>query len=366
VARKPPKVLINALHTSTGGGVTYLRGILPRLANDIRARWILLATPKLLELLEIPGNVEVKVAPEMGFAKGHLWEQLVLPWTCRAWGVRRMLCNANYVPLLAPRPVPVLHTTPRVAQQVSGIGWWLYWTFLKTLTVLSLWRAPRALSVARHVVGDYVGAWVGRKVRVASPAVIVPAGEATVNPDLIITVGDFYPQKDYPLLVRALEKVRARRPKARLMIVGRAIDTKVRDEVLALIRELKLADAVTLTGAMPHDKVLANLKRAAVYVSTSSAECFNIPVLEALACGVPCVLNDTDFQVEVAGDAAVYVPAHKGGDVAAAYAAAICGVMEDAAVAATLRRMGLARAAGFSWEKTARIVADTVLGMKGA
>lgn len=353
-------ILLNAMHTTTGGGLTYLRGIVPELVKDDRFKWILLAPESALQGWDIPAGMEVKTAPALSFVKGHMWEQLVLPWKACAWGARAILCNANYTPLLACASVPIIHTTPRAAGQAQDRSMRLYWKVLKALTTVSLWNAPRAFSVAGHVVADYVGPRMAKKVRVAPPAVNVgatgDAGERDGN--LVVTVGDFYAQKDYPLLVRAFKLLRDKRPGTRLMIVGRPVDTKVRDEVLALVRELKLADAVTLTGGMPHDKLMDVLGRASVYVSTSKAECFNIPVLEAMAKGVPCVLADEPFQREVAGDVGVYVPVGKGGDVAAAFAVAMYGLLENSTLTEGLRAKGLQRAGHYTWAATARVIAD--------
>lgn len=355
-----PKILINALHTVTGGGLTYLNGILPGLADDDRFDWILLLAPDAVGKVKVPLRVDVKVTPKLGFAQSHLYEQLVLPVLCRLWGVKAVLCNANYVPLLAPCPMPVIHTTPRAAGQAQSTGMRLYWSALKLLTRVSVIRAPVAFSVAHHVIPDYASSATARKVRVAHPAVAVAAvAEAKPRePDMVLTVGDFYPQKNYPLLLRAFKILRERRPASRLVIIGRPIDGRVRDEVLSLVRELDLADAVTLTGAVPHDALLNTLRRAAVYVNASGAECFNIPVLEALACGAPCVLPDVDFQREVAGDAAVYVPVDKGGDVDAAFAVAMFGILENQTVADGLRRAAALRVAGFGWDKTAHVLRE--------
>lgn len=352
-------ILINAMHATTGGGLTYLRGILPELARDERFKLILLAPEAALAGWELPADVEVKVAPKLSFAKGHMWEQLVLPWLALRWGACVMLCNANYAPLLAWCSVPVIHTTPRAAGQAQTESMKLYWKVLKVLTKLSIWNAPLAFSVAAHVVRDYVGESAAKKVLVASPAVDgVVASSVERDANLVVTVGDFYAQKDYLTLVRAFKILRDKRPGTRLMIIGRPVDARVRDEVLALVRELKLADAVTLTGGMPHPKLMDVLARASVYVSTSKAECFNIPVLEAMASGVPCVLADADFQREVAGDTAVYVKSDQGGDVDAAYAVAIYGLLENAMLADSLRVGGLRRASGYTWATTARVIGD--------
>lgn len=357
--KRPDVILFNAMHTTTGGGVTYLRGVLPELAKDSRFKWILLAPAKTLEGDWVPENVQVHVAPEMGFAKGHLWEQLVLPWKACTWGAKTILCNANYTPLLAWRSLPIIHSTVRAGMQAQGTGMKLYWNVLKLLTQASIWNAPRAFSVAHHVIADYVGPRAARKITIAPPAIMVRAdngGER--DPHLVVSVGDFYAQKDYPLLVRAFAVLHEKRPASRLMIVGRPVDTRVRDEVLRLVRELKLSQAVTLTGGMPHDKLMQVLDRAAVFVSTSKAETVQIPLLEAMTAGAPVVAGDLPHAREFVDTAGVLVPVDKGGDVAAAFGVALYGVLENHLVADALRKKGRERAKLFTWSATAHAIAD--------
>jgi glycosyltransferase involved in cell wall biosynthesis len=340
--------------------LTYLAGILPELAKDERLEWVLLVSDKGREKLRVPEGVEVKVVPEMGFWQVHVWEQLVLPWKCWQWRVRGVLCNANYVPLLAWRPMPIVHSTPKAEELAVGWRMAVYWKVLRLLTTLSLWRAPVAFSVARHVLKEYVGPRTAAKVRIVPSAVSVPAMEVATDANLMVTVGDFYPQKDYPLLIEVFRRVRLRRPQARLMIIGRPVDAGVRDGVLRLVRELKLAEGITLPGAMEHGQLLKTLAKAAVYVSTSRAECFNIPVLEALACGVPAVLPDFDFQREVAGDAALYVLDEGREALADGMAEVVVRVMEDKALRDGLVAAGKKRAGLFTWAATAAVMRAAV------
>ncbi len=362
---KPIKILLNALHTNGGGGLVYLQGILPHLAADTRLEWQLLLMPEVVQKLTIPANIKIRLAPHLKFGVSHAWEQLVLPILARVWGCRLVLSNANYGPLLAPRASVILHTTPRAAACWLGIYWQWYWWALRHLTRLSVWRAPLFFSVAAHIVPDYAGPRVAKKLVLAPPAMdphALPAAP-TRDPNLVLAVGDFYPQKNYPLLLQAFAKLRQVHAPARLMIVGRPVQTQVRDEVLQLARELKILDALTLIPGVPHRRLMEVMGQATVYVSTSSAEAFNMPVLEAMASGTPVVVFDTPFQREVAGAdaqaAAVFVPP-AGADVPAALAIALLGVLSNPTLAATLSKRGHQRAAGFSWQKTGQALTNAL------
>ncbi|HEX2859800.1 MAG TPA: glycosyltransferase [Alphaproteobacteria bacterium] len=351
------KILLNALHTTTGGGLIYLQNILPYIAEDKRFNFTLLVPPAGLKKLEVPKNVTVWQAPALGFAAGHLWEQLVLPFAAR--GYDAMWCNANYVPLLARGAIPTIHTTPRAAAQAQSFGMKLYWWGVTWLTRLSIWRAPAVLGVTTQVMRDFTPNL--RKARVAPAGAPQVKGKTTKVPRLVVAVGDYYPQKNYPELLRALKLLHRQVPGVRLEIIGRPVDPTVAKLVKHHIGALGLHKTVKETGPLPHDRLLKRLAQAQVFVTLSKAEAFNMPVLEALAVGTPVVAGESAvLRDEIAGTAAVYVPLDGGGDVAQAVATALHGVLLNPGLAATLVRAGRKQAAKFGWEKTARTITHTL------
>jgi glycosyltransferase involved in cell wall biosynthesis len=80
-------------------------------------------------------------------------------------------------------------------------------------------------------------------------------------------------------------------------------------------------------------------------------EGFGLPPLEAMACGTPCVVSDRSSLPEVAGDAALVVPA----DEPDAWRKTLEQVMGETQLAADLRHRGILRAAQFSWDRAARL-----------
>ena len=120
-----------------------------------------------------------------------------------------------------------------------------------------------------------------------------------------------------------------------------------------LLREIALTGPgdVLLTGALPPADLDALYRGATAFVYPALYEGFGLPVLEAMARGVPTLCSNTSSLPEVAGDAAL------GFDPASVreIAAAVETVLTDATLAERLSTRGRARAERFSWDETARL-----------
>ncbi|GHH68182.1 glycosyl transferase family 1 [Streptosporangium violaceochromogenes] len=115
-------------------------------------------------------------------------------------------------------------------------------------------------------------------------------------------------------------------------------------------RVLAEAPHARYLGQVPREAVAPLMRAATVFAFPSGHEGFGMPVLEAMACGTPVVTSDRAALPEVAGEAAVLVSALD----APGIAAGLRSVLSDDSAAAELRARGLARAALFSWEESAR------------
>ena len=104
-----------------------------------------------------------------------------------------------------------------------------------------------------------------------------------------------------------------------------------------------------LLGHVPDADLVALYARAAVVAYPSLYEGFGLPVLEAMACAVPVVTSGATALRDTSGDAALLVDPL---DIDA-IAAALRHVLEDTALADTLRARGTAHAAQFTWDRTA-------------
>lgn len=118
-----------------------------------------------------------------------------------------------------------------------------------------------------------------------------PAGHPWLqNPDVpvILAAGRLTGAKDYPTLIRAIAHLATRRL-CRLIILG---EGKARKRLERLVKRLDLADRVSLPGWV--ENPFAFMSRASVFAVSSRREGFSMVLLQALACGCPCVSTDCD------------------------------------------------------------------------
>jgi len=110
---------------------------------------------------------------------------------------------------------------------------------------------------------------------------------------------------------------------------------------------------VEYLGRVSDDELVELYRGAAVYVDTSRYEGFGYQVLEAMACGTPVVATGGTSIPEIVGDAGIVcTPAE--------LARELRRLLDDKELAADLRRRGVERAAQFTWERVATVIADAV------
>ena len=170
-------------------------------------------------------------------------------------------------------------------------------------------------------------------------------------PDVyVLYVGTIDRRKDYPTLLRALERLN---PAISLAVAGTVIAG--RTDFHETVRRLGLERRVKVLGYVPDDDLPALYRDAAVFVYPSFYEGFGLPVLEAMACGTPVVTYRTTSLPEVAGAAACLLDPPVTPE---ALAAEIRAVIENPGLRRDLRARGLAQARRFDWRTTARLTMD--------
>jgi glycosyltransferase involved in cell wall biosynthesis len=164
----------------------------------------------------------------------------------------------------------------------------------------------------------------------------------------ILFMGTLEPRKNVGALLKAYAALLAGMPDAPpLWLAGGA--TAAAADWLREIAAPPLAGRVEHLGYIAADRRHDLYARASMLVLPSHLEGFGIPVLEAMAAGVPVVVNRRGALPEVAGGAGQVVDA----DDAAALAAAMKDYLDDPGLARDAAARGVARARTYSWDASA-------------
>jgi glycosyltransferase involved in cell wall biosynthesis len=163
----------------------------------------------------------------------------------------------------------------------------------------------------------------------------------------LLAVSTLHPHKNLDRLIRVFGQFRRTRPEYRLVIAGlRGFHCGTLEQSIA---ELGLGDSVRLTGWLPREELADLYLRAHAYINATLFEGFGMPVLEALAAGIPAACSSIEPLKSVAGSAALlFDPSSE-----AAILDAMVRIASDDRLRARLCAAGPARASQFSWRKSA-------------
>ena len=164
----------------------------------------------------------------------------------------------------------------------------------------------------------------------------------------VVYVGKLHSNKNIVRLIEAFDLATRDRQEIELVLAGRMVFGC--DGIDQTIQRLGLGHRVHRLGHQTPDMLPDLYGGALCKVFPTLWEGFGLPVLEAMACGTPVVTSNIACMPEITGDAAVLVDPQSSESIAEGLAA----VLSDPSWRAELSRRGLARAAHFTWEQTAR------------
>ncbi|OLD14063.1 MAG: hypothetical protein AUJ01_14445 [Acidobacteria bacterium 13_1_40CM_3_65_5] len=356
---------------------TYLSELLNAVAGlDDRNEFILYAHRPIA--FDLPGNrfqVRIRSTP-MGV--GTLWLQLHAPRHAVEDGLDVFWGAHFLLPLRLPRHIPATVTiydlVPFFFPQTMQLSNYLATRFL---VPPSLARAQRIMVISESVAAD-----VRRMFRIPSDRIsVVPPGvrsEFTPRDPLearrrvverldvdarrpyLLSVGTVEPRKNLLTLVKALASLpRATRARFSLVVAGAPgwKTSALHAAAMGLVRD----GTVKFLGFVNHDDLPWLYAGAAMFLFPSLYEGFGIPVIEAMASGVPVVGSDIPVMREVARDAAAFVAP----TAAEEWAKAIVDLLDDAPRQAQMRERGLAQSAGYTFKQSARRLLDVFEALAG-
>jgi glycosyltransferase involved in cell wall biosynthesis len=351
----------------TGGMEVYARELLPRLveqspdarftafvareASDADGPW------RDIELVTVPVNSRRRVEWVFG-------EQTLLPRLAARARVDLLHSLGSTAPAWGPfvRVVTVHDlnylNVPEAHFGLRALG-------MRVLVPLAARTSKRVVVVSHATASD-----VHRHLRLPMDRIdVVPngLGSAPVPPadlvdvrrrlglgerQLLLSVSAKRPHKNLARLIEALAQIPASR---RPLLVLPGYSTPHEAELRAKAAQLRVEPDVIFLGWLPSADLEALYALADVFVFPSLYEGAGLPVLEAMARGVPVACSNRPAMPEFAGDAALLFDPES----SLAIADAIERLLVDKALARRLAAAGPRRAAGFTWEAAAAGTADS-------
>jgi len=207
-----------------------------------------------------------------------------------------------------------------------------------------IWKVPASkIEVIHHGVGP---AYRPEDPRAASELV---ANKYGVSKDYALTVGTVGPHKNLVTLVKAMRILRERGQLFFQLLAVGAQGRKNSSVLKAVWSSGLTGENIRFLGFVPDEDLPVLYSGSSSFVLPSLYEGFGLPLVEAMACGVPVVASNTSSIPEVVGDAALLVPPTR----PEAFAEAILRVRSDADFRKAMIQKGLSRAACFRWDNAA-------------
>ena len=168
--------------------------------------------------------------------------------------------------------------------------------------------------------------------------------------EFLLAVGTVEPRKNLSTLVAAFEEVSRARPASALRLVVAGGRGWLSGPLFEAFGRSPARSRIVFTGYVTDEELRALYSSCRAFVYPSLYEGFGLPPLEAMSCGAAVVAGRTAAVAEVtAGAARLFDPLDR-----EALTRALLELLDDDAARRALSQAGLARAAQFSWERTAR------------
>jgi glycosyltransferase involved in cell wall biosynthesis len=293
-----------------------------------------------------------------------LWEQWALPRAARKYGVELLHCTSNTAPIRCSIPLvltlhDIIFLEPRDKQNHSlyqNLGW-LY----RRLVV------PRILDKCRRIitVSNFEMENIITKLQIPRQRMAMIYNgyndwfRPTEDPDQIYKkyidepgyfffLGNTDPKKNTERTLVAYSKYLTRSSVGRRLLMADLAPDYL-NGIIERNHIENIRDHIVMPGYIVNSDLPYIYNNAFAFLYTSLRESFGIPLLEAMACGVPVITSNTSSMPEIGGQDAILVNPESSDEITAA----MLRLETDEAFYQQQREVGLDRARLFSWRQTA-------------
>ncbi len=345
------RIGVNALYLipgAVGGTEIYLRNLLKALAEIDQENEYCVFTNRETGVDLVPGapNFTHVPQPVKGvFRPGRLiWEQTGLPLAARRLKLDRMFNAGFTAPVFGPCPsITVFHDMQHKRHPEHFR--WFELPFWDVFLYGAAMRSSKLVAVSEATKQDLLRFYKlpASKIRVAPHGVEREFLEIQNDPDpsdrYLLCVSTLHPHKNLERLIRTFGEFRKLCPEYRLVIAGLR-------GFLAETLEKMADEHVRLTGWIPREELYDLFRGASAFIYPSTFEGFGMPVLEAMAAGVPLACSSIEPLTSIVHSSAVlFEPDDERGMLEA---------MKLVIADPSLRGAGRERAAQFTWQAAAR------------
>jgi glycosyltransferase involved in cell wall biosynthesis len=369
------RLFINSLAASAGGGLTYIRNLVPHLA----------ATPGLHVTIAIPPSLrtEFALSPNIDFfelevpvVRRFWFEQSKLPGLIQDVHADVLLSTGNFALRNSPVPQILLsrnsiYTSQDFYRDLLSRREYRTWFNTRLRAVL----AKRSIDLADVTVAPSeafaceLTRWTGRPVRAIYHGfdsqvfacditpLAAPVEEKLKSAEgalRLLFVSHYNYYRNFETLIRALPLLADRLPgrPVKLLLTcklaaGENPGTYNPEAAAKLARQLGLKAIILELGSIPYAQLHHLYHRADIYVTPAYTETFAHPLVEAMSCGLPIVASDISVHKEICRAAALYFPRFS----PETLADRVAQIASSSDTAKRLSASGLDRVSAFDWRK---------------
>jgi glycosyltransferase involved in cell wall biosynthesis len=369
-------LFINALAASAGGGLTYVRNVVPHIAQREDVRATILLEAQLGRELQPSANITfLERCNPSNAAFRFATEQRTVPALIRQCGADVLLSTGNFAVLRSPVPQILLsrnalYTSRDFNLDLRRRGDYRLWLDTAIKAALAKWSIGAADSVIApsEAFAQELRLWTGRRIAAIHHGFDKEAffgDSAPLTDDLrskldsahdavrLSFVSHYNYYRNFETLLRAMPLIKQKLHPRKVMLFltcdlkAGANRSGYRSESAgALVQSLGIADSIVELGAVPYRQLHHVYANANIYVTAAYAESFAHPLVEAMASGLPIIASDLPVHREICGQAALYFTRFSARELAEN----VVKIADSSEIVSKLSERGRRRSLNFSWK----------------